>query len=66
MNLLQVRDVHGEVVRADIIDGIGRLDLGLLHGGETVTIMPMPGYQLNGHRWDCRCATCRPDLQIEG
>ena len=21
-----------------------------------------PGYQLNGHRTDCRCESCRPDI----
>jgi hypothetical protein len=21
-----------------------------------------PGYQMNGHRDDCRCETCRPDI----
>lgn len=28
----------------------------------TVTLMPEPGWQLNGHRMDCRCETCRPDI----
>lgn len=23
---------------------------------------PAPGWQLNGHRGDCRCETCRPDI----
>jgi len=23
---------------------------------------PAPGFQLNGHRADCRCETCRPDI----
>lgn len=24
--------------------------------------LPKPGYQFNGHRSDCRCTTCRPDI----
>jgi hypothetical protein len=29
----------------------------------TVTAaMPLFSYQLNGHRCDCRCVTCRPDI----
>jgi len=24
--------------------------------------MPAPGWQCNGHRVDCRCETCRPDI----
>lgn len=28
------------------------------------TWSPKPGYQLNGHRVDCRCSTCRPDLHL--
>lgn len=24
--------------------------------------MARPGWQLNGHRADCRCGSCRPDL----
>lgn len=23
---------------------------------------PKPGFQFNGHRHDCRCETCRPDI----
>jgi hypothetical protein len=61
MNLLEVCDEYGRVIRADLIDGTSVTDIDLAHGG-TVTIMPMPGYQLNGHRWDCRCRACRPDI----
>ncbi len=25
---------------------------------------PKPGWQLNGHRADCRCPTCRPDVHL--
>jgi hypothetical protein len=26
------------------------------------TVMAEPGWQLNGHRADCRCLACRPDI----
>ena len=63
MNLLQIRDNSGEVVRTDLVDGVGLLDVGLVFGGATVSLLPMPGYQLNGHRFDCRCGTCRPGVK---
>jgi hypothetical protein len=28
----------------------------------SVSIAAEPGWQLNGHRADCRCTTCRPDI----
>lgn len=65
MNVLTVRDNAGQVVRSELLDGLGSIEVGhLLRGGGTVTLMPMAGYQLNGHREDCRCGTCRPDLHI--
>lgn len=65
MNVLTVRDNTGQVVRSELCDGLGRIEVGrLLWGGGTVTLMAMPGYQLNGHRFDCRCGTCRPDLYV--
>lgn len=62
MNVLTIHDNHGTIVRSELVDGIGPINVGLLHGGGTITLLPMAGYQLNGHRWDCRCVTCRPDL----
>lgn len=26
------------------------------------SVAPAPGYQMNGHRADCRCEPCRPDI----
>lgn len=28
----------------------------------SVMTAPKPGWQCNGHREDCRCETCRPDI----
>lgn len=65
MNILTVRDNTGQVVRSELTDGMGRIEVGhLLRDGSTVTLMAMAGYQLNGHRSDCRCGTCRPDLYV--
>jgi hypothetical protein len=64
VNLLHIRDGQGRVIRTEFLDGFSTVNLGLLPGGGTATIVPMPGYQLNGHLYDCRCGTCRPDLQL--
>jgi hypothetical protein len=45
---------HGHLVTTNVYDA----DLNLVMG----IIAPSPGWQFNGHRTDCRCETCRPDI----
>jgi len=66
MNVLTIRDNNGTVVRSELVDGYGPIDVGLVRGGGTASLTPLPGYRLNGHRFDCRCGTCRPDLHVLG
>lgn len=48
------RPLCGHLVAADIYDH----DVNLIWR----VVEPIPGYQLNGHRADCRCVPCRPDI----
>ena len=67
MNILTIRDATGRLVSERPVPE-GTIVFTWPHpvlGPEvSVTIAPPPGYQLNGHRIDCRCGTCRPDLYI--
>jgi hypothetical protein len=61
MNILTVRDASGRVVRETPIDSSTTIQYAL-GDGLSYSIMAPPGYKLNGHRIDCRCETCRPDI----
>ncbi len=61
MNILTVRDAHGRVVHEQQVDPTETIQW-TWTAGETVTLGAPFGWQLNGHRFDCRCSTCRPDI----
>lgn len=63
MNTLTIRDQDGQVIRERALgpDEVVWISLGE-HHMTSATISAPPGWQLNGHRFDCRCGTCRPDI----
>lgn len=54
MDDLELSVEHDHFVTTNRYDG----DLNLVGSMTTAR----PGWQLNGHRSDCRCVTCRPDI----
>jgi hypothetical protein len=61
MNVLKEYDADGQLVRERPV-GVGEVVDFSVPSDHRWSLEPEPGFQLNGHRVDCRCAACRPDI----
>jgi len=60
MNILQEYQA-GQLIRETLVGDAFTVQLSTSND-RAFALVPPSGYQLNGHRVDCRCEICRPDI----